>query len=243
MKKTTTKRIRLEEFLTAQLPNPRREVMQWIVSGRVNVNGNPKTDIGHLINPDDDVIHVNGERLANNLTYHYYKFHKPTGVISTLDDPNGRKCLRDFMSGIPQSLAPVGRLDRDSEGVMLFTNNGDLALTLSHPRFQVSKQYRVTLDRPLTQAHFERLTIGFFLDDGPMLFDSVNKISDVSVVVSISEGRNRVIRRSFELFGYTVKKLIRLSMGPIQLGNLSPGKFVKLSSGELRQLDQIVKLR
>ncbi|NDC82782.1 rRNA pseudouridine synthase [bacterium] len=235
--------IRLEEFVTAQLSQSRREVVDLIITGKVNVNGNPVRDISSMIDSDRDVVHVDGERLMNNLVYHYYKFHKPAGVISTLDDPNGRNCLKDFMNNVPQSLAPVGRLDRDSEGVMIFTNNGQLALAMSHPRYEVQKQYRVTLDKKLSQPHFDRLTSGCFLDDGPIVFDQVDWVSDVTVLVKISEGRNRVIRRTFELFGYRVKKLLRLSMGPIQLGKLGAGKFAKLTSGELRQLDQIIKLR
>ncbi len=241
--KKKIKRIKVEEWLSAQTANPRREVARLIMDGKVTINGNVNVDLSATVDPEVDVVHVEGERLANNLQYFYYKFHKPPNVISTMSDPNGRSCLRDYMAGVPAAVSPVGRLDRDSEGLMLFTNNGALTLALSHPRFHVAKIYRVTLDKPLTQAAYERLEIGFFLDDGPVVFEEVEKVSDVTVIVKISEGRNRIVRRSFELLGYTVKKLKRMSIGPIQLGKLVSGKFARLSIGEMRQLDQILKFR
>lgn len=236
-------KIKLEEWITAQTSYARREVARFIMDGRVRVNGNPNLDLSAMVDPEQDVVHLDDERLMHDGRYYYFKFHKPVDVISTMSDPNGRICLLNYMSGIPESVAPVGRLDRDSEGLMLFTNDGQLSLALSHPRYHVSKVYRVTLDKPLTQAHFDRLTVGFFLDDGPVVFETVEKVSDISVVVKISEGRNRIIRRSFDMLGYTVKKLKRLSMGPINLGNLEAGKFAKLTTGEMRQLDQILKFR
>lgn len=243
MTKKKQKQIRLEEWVTAQTAYSRREVARMIIDGKITVNGVKKGDLSELLDPEQDVVHISGERLFNNLEYVYYKFHKPTDVISTMSDPAGRRCLKDFMTRVPETLAPVGRLDRDSEGLLLFTNDGKLALALSHPRFHVPKIYRVTVDKPLTQTAVERLMSGFFLDDGPVLFEEVDRISEITVVVKISEGRNRIVRRSLELLGYTVKKLKRLSIGPIQLGALESGRFAKLTTGELRQLDQILKFR
>jgi len=237
------KQIRLEEFLAMQTPIARRESVQLVAAGKVNRNGNPIKDITALIDPHQDVIQVEGQRVGNQMEYFYYKFHKPTDVISTMDDPNGRTNLKNYMKGVPPQITPIGRLDRDSEGLMLFTNDGNLSLKLSHPRFHIGKVYRVTVDKPLTEAVLDRLVTGFFLDDGPVKFDGVEPISDVSVNVTISEGRNRIVRRSFAVLGYTVKKLKRTAVGPIVLGELAAGRFVPLTTGELRQLDQILKFR
>lgn len=243
MKKKMQSRIRLEEWITAQTPYSRRDVVGMIINGKVTINGVQTKDISASIVQGSDVVHLNGKRIDTVLEYSYYKFHKPTDVISTMIDPAGRRCLKEFMKHVPDTLAPIGRLDRDSEGLLLFTNDGRLTQALSHPKFHVLKEYRVTVDKPLTSASIDRLTTGFFLDDGPVLFDLVVPVSDVTVVVKIGEGRNRIVRRSLELLGYTVKKLKRLSIGPIQLGNLEAGRFVKMTTGEMRQLDQTLKFR
>ncbi|NBV41485.1 rRNA pseudouridine synthase [bacterium] len=241
--KVKSKSIRIEEFIASQTEYPRRDVIALIAGGKVKRNGNVVKDATLPIDISKDIIVVDGVKLESALDYFYYKFNKPTNVISTLSDPSERRSLRDFMKEVPPQIAPIGRLDRDTDGLMLFTNNGNLAHQLSHPKFHISKTYRVTLDKPITQAIFSRLTTGLFLDDGPVVFEEAELVSDVTVMVKISEGRNRIVRRAFEALGYVVKRLRRMAIGPIQLGDLQEGKFRKLSPGELKQLDQIVKFR
>ncbi len=236
-------RIRIEEFLSSQSAVSRRDVADMIRAGRVTLNGTPVSDLTQTFDPKLDVIHVDKQRLVASLVYYYYKFYKPVDVISSMDDPNGRVDLRSFMKQVPPQIMPIGRLDRDSEGLLLFTNNGELSQRLSHPRFHIGKEYRVTLDRPFSPMIIDRLLTGFFLDDGPVQFQAISIVSEVSLQITIAEGRNRIVRRAFALLGYTVKKLKRLSIGPIQLGQLKAGKFSPLTESELRQLDQILDFR
>jgi len=172
----------------------------------------------------------------------YYKFHKPKDVICTLDDPRGRDDLAQFLKHLPEGLFPVGRLDRHTTGLLLFTNDGEMANRILHPSYELEKVYRVTIDRSFKDSDCRRLLGGFFLEDGPVKFSSVERVSDVTVMVAIHEGRNRIVRRSFATLGYEVKGLKRLAIGPILLGNLDVGKFAKFSIGEMHQLKRALSL-
>ncbi len=232
--------IRIEEFLASQTALSRRDILKAVQNGEVSINGHVITSLVKRLSPTNDVVHLSGERIQYHVPYVIYKFHKPKGVISTMEDPAGRRCLGDFMNRVPHSMAPIGRLDRDTEGLILFTNDGELAHHLAHPRFHVPKLYRVTLDQPITEQLIQRLQSGVFLEDGPVLVNEYEVVSHQTLDVTISEGRNRIIRRLFSCLGFEVKRLKRLSIGPIKLGNMGSGEWVKVTQTELKQLDRLL---
>jgi len=231
----------IDTFLSTQTPYSRREILDLIKQNKVSVNGHRITNLNHEIHFKIDIVKVDDKRVDYTTRLVYYKFNKPRNVISTFDDPKGRVDLERFIQGLPDSVFPVGRLDRQSKGLLLFTNDGPLTHQILHPSYKLPKVYDVVLDKPITTAHLKRLTRSFFLDDGPVQLDNIEKFGDVELRVTISEGRNRIIRRSFEFFGYTVIKLERLSIGPVSLGNLKEGKVRELSIREIKDLKRALE--
>ena len=231
----------IETFLASQTALSRREIFKHLQNKNISVNGHVIHSITHQINYKIDVVVVDGKRIYFKHRFMYYKFNKPRHVISTLDDPKGRKTVKDYMKKLPDSLFPIGRLDRQTKGLLLFTNDGQFSHALMHPSFKLPKTYIVTLDKPIEHTHLKRLSRSFFLDDGPVKFISIEKLSSLELKVDISEGRNRIIRRCFEFFGYTVTKLVRLSIGPIQLGPLKEGCFKPLSKKEFYAIQGLIE--
>ena len=140
------------------------------------------------------------------------------------------------MAGVPEQIFAVGRLDRNTKGLLLFTNDGNFSNRVQHPSYSISKEYRVTLDKPITKRHFQRLTNGLILEDGPVSYSKAILMDDNMLEVTLSEGRNRIVRRTFEFFGYKVKGLKRLAIGPVKLGVLKEGCFKELTKLEQKQL-------
>lgn len=221
----------LERVLVTKTSYSRREVVDFILSGQVRVNKRVIKELGYEISSSDD-IDVNGEHLSGRVRYVYYKFYKPKGVISTLDDPKGRHHVGHFLERLKVPVFPVGRLDRQSSGLLLLTNDGDWANHILHPMNACVKTYRVTVDKSLSRKSVQRLLDGFFLEDGPVQYTKVDWEDDTTVSVGISEGRNRIVRRSFAFLGYEVKRLKRLSIGQIQLGKMEEGSIKSLSLRE-----------
>ena len=230
----------IDTFLSTQTSYSKRDILNLIKNNKVTVNGHTISRLNHLIHHHIDIVKIDNTQIQYNTKLVYYKFNKPKNVISTYKDPKNRVDLQRFMRGLPDSIFPVGRLDRQSKGLLLFTNDGPLAHHILHPSFKISKTYDVVLDKPLTNVHLSRLRKGFFLDDGPVRFELIEKYSDIELKVTISEGRNRIIRRSFDFFGYTVIKLLRLSIGPISLGSIKEGQFKPLSSKEVRDIRSLM---
>ena len=227
----------LEQWIARQTGLSRRRVYDLYKAGQVLINGNPPKLLTQAFNPKKDTLHVKGEKLQSQaVSCVYYKFHKPSDVLTTLSDPRGRRTVADFINRLPTPVFPVGRLDRHSTGLLFLTNDGDWANQLMHPKFHISKTYAVSVDQPITKTHLARLSAGFILEDGPFRFLKVDCTDKTHLTVTIDEGRNRIIRRAFETLGYTVKKLKRLSIGSVQLGTLEEGKIRPLSPSELRGL-------
>ena len=203
----------------------RRDAMSLIQQQQVCVDQVVIGDANAKINSKNRVT-VQGRTIQPSVK-HYYKFHKPLGTISTFNDPNGRRDLSYHLkkSGLPRTVKPCGRLDADSSGLLLFSNDGDFINTMLHPTFEVSKKYYIELDHPLSNPHKRQLSSGIFLDDGPTQCEFGQWFDATSFEVMIHMGRNRIIRRTFDFFGYTVTRLHRLSIGTIELGNLSIGQF------------------
>ena len=227
--------MRLNKLLQRAGVASRRKADLLITEGAVRINGQPVTEPWHPVDPERDRVEVEGREVHLNPKKHYFKFHKPRGVVSTLADPHAERTLSEYLpSGL--RLFPAGRLDKDSEGLIILTDDGDLAFRLTHPRFQVKKRYRVEVGRPITPRDLARLKAGLLLDDGPFQPACVRKVDARAVELTLHEGRKREIRRAFLSLGYRVERLVRLSIGPIELGRLRPGELVPLSEAELGTL-------
>ena len=225
--------MKLDRFLVSASSHSRRDVFTLVTEGRVTVNGKVVMDMTSPVRVGRDIVAIGEERMVFEGRLYYYKLYKPLGVLSTLQDPKGRVTLSSYLTKLPHGVFPVGRLDRKSSGLVLVTNDGLFANTLMHPSFKCPKTYRVGLDKPLRLADAQKLGAGFFLEDGPVRFESVRILDKKVVDVVISEGRNHIVRRTFAALGYDVQKLHRMAIGTIQLGALTPGQSVSLSETEI----------
>lgn len=230
--------MRLNKFLRDAGVGARRKVDELVEQGRVQVDGRTVYEPWHQVETEREQITVDGRLVSLSATRVYLKLYKPRGVTSTMADPYAERTLAVYNPpGV--RLAPAGRLDRDSEGLVLLTNDGALIHRLSHPRFGVAKRYRVTLIRAPGREVIARLEMGFELDDGPFRPVDVRRIGQREVELSLLEGRKREIRRAFQTLGHRVERLVRLSIGPVALGSLRPGESVPFTDRELKDLGVI----
>ena len=220
----------------------RRQAEQIILEGRVKLNDHP-VKLGDKMDMHEDVLSVDGRtiRPPKKKEYKYYMLHKPRGYITTSSDDRGRKTVMELIKDIPERVYPVGRLDKDSEGLLLFTNDGALANALTHPSHQVAKMYRVTVHPAATKEQVVALANGVVLDDGtktlPAIIRVVAEDEDRTVMeMSIKEGKNRQIRRMCRAVGLDVARLSRKSVGAVKLGMLAPGKYRELKPSEILAL-------
>ena len=220
----------------------RRQAEQIILEGRVKLNGRP-VKLGDKMDVNADLLSVDGQtvRPPKQKEYKYYILHKPRGYITTARDDRGRKTVLDLVKDAPVRVYPVGRLDKDSEGLLLFTNDGNFANQLTHPSHQVSKLYRVTVRPTVTEEQLIALANGVYLDDGsktlPAIVHVVTQEENRSVLeISIREGKNRQVRRMCAAVGLEVARLRRNSIGPVKLGMLPPGKYRELKPSEVNAL-------
>ena len=220
----------------------RRQAEQIILEGRVKLNGHP-VKLGDKMDMHEDVLSVDGRtiRPPKKKEYKYYMLHKPRGYITTSSDDRGRRTVMELIKDIPERVYPVGRLDKDSEGLLLFTNDGALANALTHPSHQVAKMYRVTVHPAATEEQVVALANGVVLDDGtktlPAIIRVVAEDEDRTVMeMSIKEGKNRQIRRMCRAVGLDVARLSRKSVGAVKLGMLAPGKYRELKPSEILAL-------
>jgi len=206
-----------------------------IAAGRVSVNGEVVTDPARDVGASDDV-RVDGTRVGEEAR-EVWAVHKPVGVVSTAKEPGERPAVVSLVDS-PARLYPVGRLDVDSSGLMLLTNDGELANRLTHPRYEVPKAYEVELERPPSEADLRRLARGVELEDGPTAPAEVRRLGERGVEIVLREGRNRQVRRMAEAVGSRVASLRRVRFGPIELGDLPPGAARPLTPDELTRLRQ-----
>jgi 23S rRNA pseudouridine2605 synthase len=223
-------RERAQKVIAASGLMSRRAAEVAIAAGRVALNGVVFTQMGQTIDPQTDVLTVDGKAVELKLHKRTFLFHKPRGIVTTKSDEHGRKTVMDYFLDIP-SVNPVGRLDADSEGLLLMTEDGDLLLTLTHPRYGVKKVYEVDVTQarigsgssPAGTGIRSKLLAGVMLEDGMGKFDSIVELKPGTYRVTVSEGRNRFIRRMFQALDLSVQRLKRLSMGDYELGDLAPG--------------------
>jgi len=232
--------VRLQKVLAAAGMGSRRACEELIASGRVTVDGNPVLELGVRVDPISSVIHVDGMRVQLDSSLITIALNKPKGVVSTMHDPEGRPSIGQFVANRDERLFHVGRLDADTEGLILLTNDGDLANRLSHPSHGVAKTYLAHLDGRVPQSLAGKLLRGVELEDGPVTLDRYQIIQltpQASLVeVTLHEGRNRVVRRLFDEVGFPVSRLVRTAIGPIRLGDLKPGRTRVLSKTEVGSL-------
>ncbi|GAA0730560.1 rRNA pseudouridine synthase [Dactylosporangium roseum] len=234
---------RLQKILAAAGLGSRRTCERMIEEGRVTVNGKEAT-LGDKADAIRDAIHVDGQRLVTDTRMVYLALNKPRGVVSTMDDEKGRDAIADFLPNIATRVFHVGRLDADSEGLLLLTNDGGLAHKLMHPSYEVAKTYQAEIQGPVPRAMGRQLRAGVELEDGPVkvdafrVVDAYGKVALVEVV--LHEGRNHIVRRMFDAVGFPVQRLIRTQIGPIRLGDLRPGRTRHLSQAEIGALFKAV---
>jgi 23S rRNA pseudouridine2605 synthase len=232
--------VRLQKVLAQAGLGSRRACEELITSGRVTVDGSVVTELGVRVDPRKSAIHVDGLRLQLDDSVITIALNKPLGVVSTMHDPEGRPSLAEFLGNREERLFHVGRLDADSEGLILLTNDGDLANRLSHPSHGVAKTYLVTVEGRVPGSLGARLKKGVELEDGPVQvvdFRIIHALPHASMVeVVLHEGRNRIVRRLMEEVGHPVTRLVRTQMGSIKLGDLRPGRTRVLGKAELGSL-------
>lgn len=229
-------RVRLHKLLAMRGVCSRRRGEELIRAGKVRVNGQVITEVGVAVDPRRDKVEVDGHGLPPPPEMAYYILNKPRNVLTTLRDERGRPTVRDLLPAILPRVFPVGRLDWDSEGLLLLTNDGELALRLSHPRYEVLKTYRVTVQRPIGDVELESLRTGVMLEDGPTRPARVRRLGEREFLISIHEGRNRQVRRMCAAVGHQVVRLVRVAEGPLRLGKLPSGALRPLTGAEVAAL-------
>lgn len=234
---------RLQKIIAQSGWGSRREVERWIVEGRVTVNGAVTRQLGTKADPERDKIKVDG-KLVRPADRRTFLFHKPEGVITSMRDPKGRPHLGEWLErmGRKGRLFPVGRLDFNSSGLLILTNDGDLAQRLMHPRYQLPKTYLVKVSGQPSERDLDRLRRGIELDDGASAPAKVRVLKRLTqkawIEVEIREGRYREVRRMFEALGVSVEKLVRTRLGPLHLGDLQPGAMRPLTAEEWSLLEK-----
>lgn len=235
---------RLQKILAQAGVASRRKCEELILSGKVEVNGEIVTELGTKADPDNDIIKVSGKPIKSESKV-YLMFNKPKGVITSASDPAGRKIVTDYLKGIKERVYPVGRLDYDTEGLLLLTNDGEFANLLTHPKHHVPKTYLATVKGIPHGTALDKLKAGIKLEDGmtapaEVEYKDIDEEKKESVIsITIHEGRNRQVRRMFEAVSHPVIRLKRISFGDILLQNLKRGMYRHLTKDEINHLKQI----
>ena len=232
-----TEGVRLQKVLAAAGVASRRACEVMISDGRVEVNGTVVTEQGLRVDPDRDVVRVDGSRIPPPRRHSYLVLNKPRGVVSTLSDPEGRRTLADFVADRRERLFHVGRLDSETEGLLILTNDGDFAHRLAHPSYEVPKTYLAEVAGVVSPATMKQLRAGLLLDDGPVKPASVKVVSTGAdrtlIKITLHEGRQHIVRRTMDAVGHPVRRLSRIGIGPVRLGRLKVGDMRDLTREEL----------
>ena len=235
----TSELMPLNKFISHAGISGRREAAEIVKKGVVKVNGKIITEPGHKVSPKDEVA-VNGKKIFLSKNLVYILLNKPKDFITTTDDPQGRKTVLDLIRrATNERVYPVGRLDRNTSGILLLTNDGELSQKLTHPSNEIKKIYAVTLDKPLDKKDFDQILKGIALEDGPASVDKLaytDAKDRTQLGVEIHSGRNRIVRRIFEHLGYDVKNLDRVMFAGLTKKNVERGKWRFLNEKEVREL-------
>jgi 23S rRNA pseudouridine2605 synthase len=242
--------VRLQKVLAQAGVASRRAAEELIAAGRVSVDGDVVTEMGRRIDPDTAVVHVDGTRIVLREDLVYLAFNTPLGVHSTMSDDQGRPCVGDYVGSKVSTTGPrvfhVGRLDAESEGLLLLTNDGELAHRLTHPSYRVSKTYLADVMGTIPKDLGKRLRAGVELEDGPIRVDGFRLVDTVPgqalVEVKLHEGRKHIVRRLLAEVGFPVHRLVRIAVGDVTLGNQRPGTVRKLNRPEVGSLFAAVNM-
>jgi 23S rRNA pseudouridine2605 synthase len=233
-------KMRIQKIIAQAGIASRRAAEKMVLDGRVTINGARITEMGVRADPEQDDIRVDGRLISVVTSKIYLLLNKPRGYVTTLDDPQDRPIVTHLLTGIEERVFTVGRLDYDSEGLLLLTNDGEFAQRLQHPRYQVTRTYRVKVEGHLTNREIRALSEGVSLEDGffkPLHAALERKnAKNCWVTLTLAEGRNRVIRRAFAVIGFPVIRLIRVALSDILLGDLKPGAYRHLTRKEVYRL-------
>jgi 23S rRNA pseudouridine2605 synthase len=227
---------RLQKVLAQRGLGSRRACEELIAAGRVAVNDEVAA-LGRRVDANRDRVTVDGVPLGIRPGLVYYALNKPAGVVSTASDPQGRPAVIGLVPTQPR-VHPVGRLDADSEGLLLLTNDGDLTFRLTHPRFGVEKEYLVAVEGTPTRGALRQLRQGVVLEDGRTAPARVAQVGEHGLRITIHEGRNRQVRRMCDAVGHPVRRLVRTRIGPVRIGRLGPEEWRELTAGEVRALER-----
>ncbi len=243
---TSDEGVRLQKVLARAGVASRRAAEELIAAGRVSVNGTVVSEFGRRVDPATAVIHVDGVRVEVRTDLVHLAFNKPRGVHSTMSDDRGRPCVGDYVRDRRERLFHVGRLDADTEGLLLLTNDGELAHRLMHPSFVVLKTYLAEVDGSIPRTVGRRLREGVELEDGPAAVDAFRVVDSSGgralVEVVLHEGRNHIVRRLLAEVGHPVRKLVRTQIGEVRLGNQRSGTLRPLTRPEVGSLFAAVDL-
>lgn len=236
---------RVNKFIAKCGIASRRGAEKLIESGKIKINNAVTKDLSTIIDSEQDVVEFNGEILTPHEIKYYIILNKPKGYITTMSDPFERKCIKSLLPEkfIEAGVSPVGRLDKDTTGLLLLTNDGDTAYKLTHPKYDCEKSYIVQIDNPLEEKHKLKIEKGVYFREfhaKPCRIDFPND-NPRTVKITISEGKKRQIRITFAKFGYKVRKLKRISLGPILLGKLETGMHRRLKKHEEKNLMKYIK--
>ena len=238
--------IRLQKLLAQSGVASRRRCEELMLAGEVEVDGDVVTRLGTKVDPRAAVIRVSGKRLPPVSDHVYLVLNKPRGVVSTMSDPQGRPTISELVADRPERLFHVGRLDTDTTGLLLLTNDGDFAHRMAHPSYEVDKTYVAEVDGEVYKRTLKRLLDGVELDDGPVTVSRAKLVAgapDKSIVeLVIHEGRNRIVRRLLDEVGHPVRRLTRTQFGPVTLGSLKTGDTRELTLDELGELLEAASL-
>jgi len=232
--------VRLQKVLAGAGVGSRRACEQLIADGRVTVDGRGVAELGARVDPETAVVRVDGKRVNLRSGLVYLAMNKPRGVLTTMSDPHGRPTVGDLVRDQPERLFHVGRLDADTEGLLILTNDGEFAHRLAHPSHELVKTYIAEVPGPVDRSLSRRLKAGIELDDGPVSVDDFQVIDYSAgralVQVSLHVGRNHIVRRLLDAVGHPVDKLVRVAIGPVRLGDQRPGSVRELTAAELGEL-------
>lgn len=238
--------VRLQKYMAECGVASRRKSEELIAAGKVKVNGKIAS-IGDKVIPGKDKVLVAGKPIQKEEQLYYVMLHKPRGFVTTMQDEQNRKCVAELVAEIPARVYPVGRLDRDSEGMLLLTNDGEFANNMMHPSKHVPKVYRVTVRPDINEDQINQMMTGMMIEGQKTLPADVRVVTKepnrVVLELTICEGRNRQIRKMCEALGLEVARLKRISIGPVKMGMLQQGKWRYLTPQEVKSLKQSVKPR
>lgn len=237
---------RLQKVMAQAGVGSRRVCEDMIEAGRVQVNDKRVAEQGMRVDPLTDIIKVDGMRIQTNDTLVYMALNKPVGMLSTMSDELGRPCVGDILEGRNERLFHVGRLDAESEGLLLLTNDGDLAHRLMHPSYEIEKTYLAEVSGPVARDVGRRLRAGVELEDGIAKVDDFKLVGSdsrrVMIEITLHEGRKHIVRRMLDFVGHPVERLVRTRVGPVHLGTLRTGNLRRLTPEEISKLYDAVAL-